>query len=193
MDLSNDSVLLTEVQLEHQNDNAQHNKGTNHSTEETNSNDDDYSIFKPKILAAIDNIKGKKKRADVDSIYNLISRTEPTNINKKSIGDFLAKLIEEKLITKKQTTQDYESHHNLSAELHSSYPPRYSIQTPTKDNPIETSERGIQTELFHNNLYVKNNVFDAFYDDYIQYKEYMNDIINTLIPKENNGIKERNK
>ena len=90
MDLSNDSVLLTEVQLEHQNDNAQHNKGTNHSTEETNSNDDNYSIFKPKILAAIDNIKGKKKRADVDSVYNLISRTEPTNINKKSIRDFLA-------------------------------------------------------------------------------------------------------
>ena len=65
MDLSNDSVLLTEVQLEHQNDNAQHNKG--------NSNHDNYSIFKQKILAAIDNIKGKKKRANVDSIYNLIS------------------------------------------------------------------------------------------------------------------------
>ena len=150
MDLLNDSVLLTEVQLEHQNDNAQHNKGTNHSTEETNSNDDNHSIFKPKILAAIDNIKGKKKRADVDSINNLISRTEPTNI-KKSIRDFLANLIVEKLITKKETTQGYESHHNLSAELHTPYPPRYSIQTPTKDNPIET-ECGIQTELFHNNL-----------------------------------------
>ena len=82
MDLSNDSVLLTEVQLEHQNDNAQHNKGTNHSTEETNSNDDYYSIFKPKILAAIDNIKGKKKRADVDSIYNLISRTDQQILTK---------------------------------------------------------------------------------------------------------------
>ena len=184
MDLSNDSVLLTEVQLEHQNDNAQHNKGTNHSTEETNSNDDKYSIFRPKMLAAIDNIKGKKKHADVDSVHNLISRTEPTNIDKKSIRDFLAKLTEEKLIIKKQTTQGYESY-NLSAELHTPCPPQYSIQTPTKDNPIETSECGIQTELFHNNLHVKNDVFDAFYDDYIQYKEYMNDIINTLIPKEN--------
>ena len=157
MDLSNDSVLLTEVQLQHQNDNAQHNKGT----EETNSNDDNYSIFKPKILAAIDNIKGKKKRADVGSVYNLISRTEPTNINKKSIRDFLAKLIVGKLITKKQTTQGYESYHNLSAELHTPYPPRYSIQTPTKDNPIETSECGIQTELFHNNLYVKINAVNT--------------------------------
>ena len=193
MDLSNDSVLLTEVQLEHQNDNTQHNKGTNHSTEETNSNDDNYSIFKPKILAAIGNIKGKKKCADVDSVYNLISRTEPTNINKKSIRDFLTKLIEEKLITKKQTTQGYESYHNLSAELHTPYPPRYSIQTPTKDNPIETSECGIQTELFHNNLYVKNDVFDAFYDDYIQYKEYMNDIINTLITKENPSQKQNSR
>ena len=29
---------------------------------------------------------------------------------------------------------------------------------------------------------VKNDVFDAFYEDYVRYKDY--DIINTLIPKE---------
>ena len=33
-------------------------------------------------------------------------------------------------------------------------------------------------------MYVKNDVFDAFYEDYIQYKGYVNDIINKLIPKE---------
>ena len=33
-------------------------------------------------------------------------------------------------------------------------------------------------------MYVKNDVFDAFYEDYIQYRGYVNDIINTLIPKE---------
>ena len=42
-------------------------------------------------------------------------------------------------------------------------------------------------------MYVKNDVFDAFYDDYVQYKEYMNDIINTLIPKENLPQKQNSK
>ena len=81
----------------------------------------------------------------------------------------------------------------MSAELHTPYPPRYSIQAPTKDNPVETSECGIHTELFHNNLYVKNDVFDTFYDDYTQYKEYMNGIINTLIPKENPSQKQNSR
>ena len=31
---------------------------------------------------------------------------------------------------------------------------------------------------------VKNDVFDASYEDYVRYKDYVNDIINTLIPKE---------
>ena len=33
-------------------------------------------------------------------------------------------------------------------------------------------------------MYVKNDVFDAFYEDYIQYKGYANNIIDTFIPKE---------
>ena len=36
-------------------------------------------------------------------------------------------------------------------------------------------------------MYVKNDVFDAFYEDYIQYKGDVNDIINTLTPKEDSS------
>ena len=39
-------------------------------------------------------------------------------------------------------------------------------------------ESGTQTNL------KKKNVFEAFYEDYLVYKGYFNDIFNTLIPKD---------
>ena len=43
------------------------------------------SLFKPNILCAVDRIKEKKKRPDIDSIYDYLSRTEACNIDKISI------------------------------------------------------------------------------------------------------------
>ena len=45
-------------------------------------------------------------------------------------------------------------------------------------------ETGTYTNFIHNNIYVKNDVFEAFYEDYLEYKGYVNDILNTLIPKD---------
>ena len=45
-------------------------------------------------------------------------------------------------------------------------------------------ESGTQTNFIHNNIYVKNDVFEAFYEDYLEYKGCVNDILNTLIPKD---------
>ena len=44
-------------------------------------------------------------------------------------------------------------------------------------------ESGTQTNFIHNNIYVKNDVFEAFCEDYLEYKGYFDDILNTLIPK----------
>ena len=44
-------------------------------------------------------------------------------------------------------------------------------------------ESGTQTNFIHNNIYVKNDVFEAFCEDYLKYKGYFDDILNTLIPK----------
>ena len=109
---------------------------------------------------AIDKIKGKKKRADIDSIHDFIAQTEATNIDKNYITDFVTKLIAQKLVIKKKTPQGYESYHKIS----------YSIRRPTKENFDKTSEEfelGTQTDFVFNNMYVNND-----------------DIINTLIPKE---------
>ena len=45
-------------------------------------------------------------------------------------------------------------------------------------------ESGTQTNFIHNTIYVKNDVFEALYEDYLEYKGYVNDILNTLIPKD---------
>ena len=46
---------------------------------------------------------------------------------------------------------------------------------------METKTR---TNFIHDNIYVKNDVFEAFYEDYLEYKWYVNDILNTLIPED---------
>ena len=60
-----------------------------------------------------------------------------------------------------------------------------TIRTPTKENFNKTSEveSGTQKNFIHNNIYIKNDVFECFYKDYLEYKEHVNDILNTLIPK----------
>ena len=140
---------------------------------------------------ATDKIKGKKKRADIDSIHDFITQTEATNSGKNNIRDFVTKLIAQKFVIKKKTPQGYESYHKILSGKDTPKPPPqlpgYSIRTPTKENFNKTSEKvesGTQTDFVFNNMCIKNDVFDAFYENYIQYKGYVNDIINTLIPKE---------
>ena len=43
------------------------------------------SLFKPKILNAIDQIKQKKKRPDLNTIYEYLSKTEASNTDKQLI------------------------------------------------------------------------------------------------------------
>ena len=45
-------------------------------------------------------------------------------------------------------------------------------------------ESGTQTDFIYNSIYVKNDVLKAFYDDYLKYNGYVNDILNTLVPKD---------
>ena len=60
------------------------------------------------------------------------------------------------------------------------------MRTPTKEifNKTSEVEYGAQTTFIHNNIYVKNDVFEAFYEYQLEYKGYVNDILDTLIPKD---------
>ena len=149
-------------------------------------NNDSFEIFKPKILMAIIQIKGKEKCADIDAVYNFIVQADATNIDKNTIKDFITQLAAQKVLIKKNISQGNESYHKTPTEEDLPQPPRHSIRTPTKENFNKTSEveSGTRTNFIHNNIYVKNDDFEAFYEDYLEYKGYVNDILNTLIPKD---------
>ena len=142
--------------MEHQTDNTQHIERAN--------NDDSFEIFKPKILMAIDKIKEKKKRADIDAILNFIAQADATNIDKNTIKDFVTQLVAQKLLIKKNTSQGNESYHKTPTEEEIPQPPRHSIRTTTKENFNKTSEveSGLQTNFIHNNIFVKNDVLKLF-------------------------------
>ena len=40
-----------------------------------------------------------------------------------------------------------------------------------------------QRSTFRSNLYVRNEVFDAFYEDHLEFKHYKNNIIKTITPR----------
>ena len=134
---------------------------------------------------AIVKIKGQKKRADIDAINNLIVQADATNIDKNTIKDSATQIVAQKLVIKKNTSQ-VESYHQIATEEDLRQAPRHSIIPPTKENFNKTTEveSGTQTNFIHNNIYVKNDVFEAFYEDCLEYKGYVNDIFNTLIPKD---------
>ena len=106
--------------------------------------------------------------------------------NETTIKDFVTQLVAQKVLIKKNTSQGNESYHKTPTEEDLPQPPRYSVRIPTKENFNKTSEveSGTQINFIHNNIYVKNDVFEAFYGDYLEYKWYVNDILNTLIPKD---------
>ena len=54
-----------------------------HNLEENGENTK-VSLFKPKILCAIDSVKEKKKHPDIDFVYDYLSRNEASNIDKVS-------------------------------------------------------------------------------------------------------------
>ena len=77
MESLNDTNASTEIEMEHQCDNALHIDNVN--------NNNSFNIFKPKMLMAIDKIKGKIKHANIDSIHDFIAQTEARNIDKTTL------------------------------------------------------------------------------------------------------------
>ena len=118
--------------MEHQSDNTQHIERAN--------NDDSFEVFKPKILMAIDKIKGKKKREDIDAIHNFIVQADATNIDKNTIKDFVTQLAAQKVLIKKNISQGNESYHKTPTEEDLTQLPRHSLRTPIKENFNKTSE-----------------------------------------------------
>ena len=51
-------------------------------------------LFQPKIISAVKKLIDKKKRPNIESIYNHISKTKATNVDKKSVEDTITELVD---------------------------------------------------------------------------------------------------
>ena len=58
-----------------------------------------------------------------------------------------------------------------------------------KTNNFKTLVQAAPTSALMNHSYVSNDVFDTFYVDFIEFKKYVDDIINSLNTK--NGVCEK--
>ena len=68
------------------------------------------SHFKPKILEAIDHLKGiSHKSSDVDSIFDFITWTTASNIAKEALADIITDLIKQNIIRNKKSINGHDS------------------------------------------------------------------------------------
>ena len=75
-----------------------------------NLSNDTIGIFKSIIMSAIETIRGRSKRPDIDAIYRHISKSETTNIDRDFIVSVLNDFENENVIYKKPTTQGLDSY-----------------------------------------------------------------------------------
>ena len=104
--------------------------------------DETLSLSKPKILNAIDQIKQKKKRPDLNTIYEYLSKIEASNTAKLLIEAILTNLVATNVIANRKTPKGFDWFQKLEvaeALVH-------ALDTYAKQANI-TSNAETQTEL----------------------------------------------
>ena len=104
----------------------------------SNSENTTITEYEPKVITAIKEIRNKKKRPDIDAIFDYISRSEASNIDIKTIDSFIQNLLKKKnVITNKKTPQGLDSFYILA-------------QTPIKQNENEENQLFTEDTKFEN-------------------------------------------
>ena len=107
------------------------------------------------ILKSIDKLRGKKKRPDLDSIFDFLSKTVAINIDKDTLTDSISQLITQKVVVNKKTPNGSDSLYlsnfekkkqNRNQETKSDKKDDDSVQTLTTNTPKETPQFPIQSE-----------------------------------------------
>ena len=61
------------------------------------------------ILDSIYKLREKKKRPDIDSIFDFFSKTVATNIDEDTLTNSISQLITQKVLVNKKTSNGYDS------------------------------------------------------------------------------------
>ena len=153
------------------------------------------SNYKPKILDAIVKIRDSIKRPDLDSIFHDISRNEASNIDKGAVQILISKLIDSNVITVKKTKQGQKSpfltrdataitteDNTISISLNDGSQDAAPVDPNDNDLSVTKPKDSGNTKptLTSNHNFVSLDLFNTFYDDYIEYKHYVNDVIQNI-------------
>ena len=156
---------------------------TMETLEETITNNDLDDL----ILNAIKSIRNNKKRPDCSSIYNYLSKSlSNSDITKELISSRINYLTENIKLRNKQTNgKDSYFIINETAfpNEESQNKSNVSISSPkTFETPFNKNKENLSAQnsfpLKSSHL-VEMATFDAFYEDYIDFKNYVNDILNS--------------
>ena len=99
--------------------------------------------FKPKILEAIDHLKGiSHKRPDVHSIFDLITGTTTSNLNKEALADIITDLIKQNIIINKKYIYRRDSLRRNTLEVFS-----ITDKTCDIDNTQLQNEKATKTKI----------------------------------------------
>ena len=156
----------------------------------------DSSYHEPMILKAIKEIRIKKKHPDVNSTYDFVANNGAPNVNEKFIQTLIDNLIQKDKILNRKTPQGLDSFYINSSPspVANAVESPASVETPKRitssimingsDTSMSYSNIATNTPILKDNFnnYVKNEVFDTFYEDYLEFKHYMNDIIKSITP-----------
>ena len=156
---------------------------TMETLEETITNNDLDDL----ILNAIKSIRNNKKRPDCSSIYNYLSKSlSNSDITKELISSRINYLTENIKLRNKQTNgKDSYFIINETAfpNEESQNKSNVSISSPkTFETPFNKNKENLSAQnsfLLKSSHLVEMATFDAFYEDYIDFKNYVNDILNS--------------
>ena len=136
------------------------------------------------LLNAIKSIRNNKKRPDCYSIYDYLSKSlSNSDITKQLISSRLTYLTENNKLKNKQTNGKYSYFILKEASFEneeSQNKPNISISSPTTfETPLNINKESLSTQTsipLKSSHLVETATFDAFYEDYIDFKNYVNDL-----------------
>ena len=132
------------------------------------------SVFSEYVLKAIQGIRTNKLRPDHHTIFDYVTKNIATKVDASLIDTTIQTLPNNNLIENRPTNKDdsfFIKH--TSSDFH-------EISCKGKTSNCKTLAQATKTSALLNHSYISNHVFDAFHVDYIEFKKYVDDIINSL-------------
>ena len=132
------------------------------------------SVFSEYVLKAIQGIRNRKLHPDNHTIFDYVTKSFAANAD-ASLIDTPAQILLSNNLTENRSTNKGDSFFikHTSSDFH-------EVSYKGKTNNLETLAQATQTSALMNHSYVSNDVFCL---DYIEFKKYVDDIINSLNAK----------